>query len=70
MRWFPVALLSLASLVMAEVPLYSTCGGIGTIGGDGLVTPGLIGMLTGTLTNLIGTTLSGQQCRVSPLPLQ
>lgn len=58
MRWTPLALLSLASVAMAEVPLFATCGGIGTLGGDGLVA-GLIPLLTGTLTTLLGTTLGG-----------
>jgi hypothetical protein len=62
MFWLPVALLSFAVLVQAD--LYGTCGGIGTLGGDGLV-PGLIPLLTGTLTTLLGTTLAGNQCRVS-----
>jgi hypothetical protein len=60
MFWLPVALLSFAVLVQAD--LYGTCGGIGTLGGDGLV-PGLIPLLTGTLTTLLGTTLAGNQCR-------
>lgn len=62
MRWFPLLLLSIASLVKAD--MFGTCGGIGTLGGDGLV-PGLVGLLTGTLTTLLGTTLGGQTCRVS-----
>ncbi|BEI80815.1 hypothetical protein CcaverHIS002_0113440 [Cutaneotrichosporon cavernicola] len=60
MRWFLVALLSLASLAQADI--YASCGGIGTLGGDGLL-PGLVGLLTGTLTTLVGTTLSGASCR-------
>lgn len=66
MRWSPFALLSFAGVAMADVPLFATCGGIGTLGGDGLL-PGLIPLLTGTLTNLVGTTLGVQQCRVSLL---
>ncbi|CAK9785089.1 hypothetical protein CC85DRAFT_313086 [Cutaneotrichosporon oleaginosum] len=59
MLWLP-ALLALASFVKADV--FGTCGGIGTLGGDGLV-PGLVPLLTGTLTTLLGTTLAGNECR-------
>lgn len=63
MRWLPIILLSVAVSVQADV--FGTCAGIGTLGGDGLL-PGVVGLLTGTLTTLLGTTLAGNTCRVSP----